>query len=344
MEKKIAANEKKETSVLYVLTNLDLEIDLTQSIIQNLKNEAVKKQKQIAKIEKSLKTTQKNLQQLKEIMRKRLVYFYKYGRMKDLELLLTARSFNQGLLWIEYQKRLSAQDYRNYIKIKENQAQIGRDRNLLTIELEEKRKLLRDKVKEEQNIMKKKTERQKVLHSIRQTNDLLRQQLAEKERSAAEIRKLIVQLESTPARAPLIDPGTPFTELQGRMIWPTHGKIIAKFGKYKHPVLKTVTENIGIDIQASLGSSVQAVANGRVTVITWQRGRGNIIIISHYGGYYTVYTHLEEIYIDLFEEVEMGQIIGNVGESGSLKGPMLHFEIWKGTEKLNPESWLGKQT
>ncbi len=344
VEKEITANEKKESSVLYVLTNLDLEIDLTQSIIQNKKSETKKSERQIAKIEKQLNTTQKELQRLKEMLKKRLVYFYKYGRMKDIELLLTARSFNQGLLWIEYQKRMSAQDHRNYQGIIDKQAQIERDRNLLTIELEEKRKLLAAKLKEEDNLKKKKDERQKVLKSIRQNTDLLRQELVAKELAAAEIRKLVAQLDRAPVTTPLLESGTPFSELQGRMLWPTQGQVITKFGKYKHPELKTVTENIGIDIKAGLGSPVSAVAEGRVTVITWQRGRGNIIIISHYGGYYTVYTHLKEILVNVFEEIEMGQVIGNVGESGSIKGPVLHFEIWKGQQKLNPEFWLAKQT
>ncbi|MFQ5863779.1 MAG: murein hydrolase activator EnvC family protein [bacterium] len=340
VEREIAASEKKETSVLHFLTNLDLEIDLTQSLIHSLKKEEKRKAKQIATLEEKLKTAQDELKRLKELFSKRLVYFYKYGRLKDVELLLTAQSLNQGLLWIEYEKRLSQHDYRSYLKIKEKQAQIARDRDLLTIELEEKRRLLEEKLREEKKLKAKKTERQKFLQSIRKNTDFLRQQLAEKERAAAEIRRLILQLEEAPTQTPLLRPSTPFSELSGQMIWPTQGEIITRFGKFMHPELKTVTENIGIDIRAPAGTPVHAVASGRVTAITWQRGRGNIIIVSHYGGYYTVYTHLEEILVNFLEEVEMGQVIGTVGESGSLKGPLLHFEVWKGTEKLNPEIWL----
>ncbi|MFQ5823378.1 MAG: murein hydrolase activator EnvC family protein [bacterium] len=340
VERKIAVSEKKETSVLHFLANLDLEIDLTQSLIQNLKREGKKKANQILKIEKKLKSTQEELQRLKEFFGKRLVYFYKYGRLKDIELLLTAGSVNQGLLWLEYQKRLSQHDYRNYLKIKEKQAKIARDKDLRTIELEEKRKLLDEKLKEEKKLKAKKAERQKFLQSIRRNTDLLRQQLTEKERAADEIRKLILKLEETPSQTPLLRPSIPFSELKNQMIWPTQGNIITRFGKYTHPNLKTVTKNIGIDIQAPAGSPVQVVASGRVTAITWQRGRGNIIIVSHYGGYYTVYTHLEKILVNLLEEVDMRQVIGTVGESGSLRGPLLHFEIWKGTQNLNPELWL----
>jgi septal ring factor EnvC (AmiA/AmiB activator) len=342
VEKEITKSEKKETSVLHLLANLDLEIDLTQSLINTLRKEEKSKARQIAKIEEKLKTTQGELQRLKDLFSKRLVYFYKYGRLKDVELLLTAQSFNQGLLWIEYQKRLSRHDYRSYLSIKEKQAQIGRDKDLRTLELEEKRKLLEEKIKEEKKLKAKKAERQRVLQSIRKNTDILRQQLAEKERAAQEIRRLILRLEETPSQTPLLRPSIPFAELRGQMMWPTQGKIIAKFGKYKHPELKTITENIGIDIQAPAGSPVQAVASGRVTAITWQRGRGNIVIVSHYGGYYTVYTHLEEILVDFLEEITMGQVIGTVGESGSIKGPMLHFEVWQGTQKLDPEDWLVK--
>jgi len=344
VQKEIEANKKDETSVLYVLTNLDLDIDLAHSVIRNLKKERKKKESQISKINKNLKTTQQELERLKEIFRKRLVYIYKYGRFKDIELLLTAKSINDGLLWVEYQKRLSENDYRNYVQIKEKQTKITRDQSLLTIELKEKKKLLRNKINEEAKLKTKKHERQKVLTSIRKNTDLLRQRLIEKENAAKEITSLIARLERAPKQTPLPKPGTLFSKLRGLMIWPTEGRIVTRFGKVKHPELKTFTENIGIEIKAPEGNPVQVVAKGKITTITWQRGRGNIVIVSHYGGYYTVYTHLGEILVDLLDDVEPGQVIGNVGESGSLKGPILHFEVWKGTTKLNPENWLAKST
>jgi len=343
MQKEIAASERKESSELFVLSNLDLEIDLAQSVIQNLKQERKKKERQIRRIEKKLNEAIAKMKTLQELIAKRLVYTYKHGRLKDLELLLTANSINEGLLWIEYQKRLSAHDYRNFLRLKENRRQIVRNRDLLAIEVQEQQRILKDKLTEEQRLRVKKKKRQQILRKIRHNTDLLRQQLAQKEEAAAEIRKIILQLEKRPKTAPLPEPATPFADLRGRMLWPVKGKIVSRFGKVRHPVLKTVTENIGIEIKAPLGKPVQAVASGKVTAITWQRGSGNIIIISHFGGYYTVYTHLQELFVDLLDEIQMGQIIGSVGESGSTKGPILHFEIWKGTEKLNPEDWLANR-
>lgn len=340
-EKDISANKKKEKSVLNYLANLDLEIDLTQSLVLKLRKEEREKTEQIRQLGERIKKTEEELEQLKAVFARRMVYFYKYGRVKDLELLLTTRSINQGLLWMEYQKRLADHDYRNYREIKDKQAQLIRDKDLRTLELAEKQKIIKQKIQEEKDLKSKKGKRQNILKSIRQDTELLRQKLADKQKAAEEIRKIIFRLESTAEQTPLLKPDTPFPELKGKMLWPTRGKIVAKFGRFVHPQLRTVTENLGVDIQAPSGKTINAVASGKVTAITWQRGRGNIVIISHYGGYYTVYTHMQEIWVTQLQDVEMGQAIGTVGESGSLSGPMLHFEIWKGTEKLDPEDWLG---
>ena len=85
---------------------------------------------------------------------------------------------------------------------------------------------------------------------------------------------------------------------------------------------------------------MRSVAAGRVTAITWQRGYGNLMIISHSDGYYTVYTHLADINVALNEEVAAEQIIGAVGDTGSLQGATLHFQLWNREEALNPEDWL----
>ena len=134
-----------------------------------------------------------------------------------------------------------------------------------------------------------------------------------------------------------------FPKLKRNMIWPTAGYVISHFGRHKHPKWKTITENIGIDIKAEFGQDVRAVANGIVTAITWQRGRGNIVIINHLGGYFSVYTHLSQIIVQIDQKIQIGQVIGNVGDTGSLQGPMLHFEIWKGTTKQNPAYWIVKK-
>ncbi|MDZ7261398.1 MAG: peptidoglycan DD-metalloendopeptidase family protein [candidate division KSB1 bacterium] len=342
-KEKISEQERKEAALSDLLANIDREIDLTQTLIQKLRKEENKKQQQIKRLEASLAETEKELTTLKTLYARRMVYFYKYGRIKDLEILLTARSFNQRYLWIKYQKILADNDRRNLKNILDKEAKIEKQNRLLSQELTECQKIVEEKKKEEANLKNKRIQRQQLLAGIQKDKQLYLQRLKEYEKSALEVQRLIA-LEEEQRLANIQTTGrkeiSNFPELKGRMIWPTRGKIIATFGKHRHPQLKTITENLGIDIKAPYGQEVRCVAKGRVTAITWQRGRGNIVIVNHQGGYYTVYTHLAEIRVGLNQEVEMGQVLGTVGESGSLEGPMLHFEIWKTNQVLDPEDWL----
>ncbi|HPY01398.1 MAG TPA: M23 family metallopeptidase, partial [Candidatus Marinimicrobia bacterium] len=70
---------------------------------------------------------------------------------------------------------------------------------------------------------------------------------------------------------------------------------------------------------------------------------GNTIIIDHGSGFYSVYSHVENIRVAENDYVTANSVIAEVGQSGSLSGPMLHFEIWRNKTKLNPEEWLNKR-
>ena len=107
--------------------------------------------------------------------------------------------------------------------------------------------------------------------------------------------------------------------------------------------MKTTTENPGIDIKGQPGSPIRSVLGGVVTTITYIRGYGTTIIIDHGGGFYTVYSHVTNIQTTVDGQVRNGDIIAYMGDSGSINGSKLHFEIWGKGQKLNPEQWLIKK-
>jgi murein DD-endopeptidase MepM/ murein hydrolase activator NlpD len=102
-----------------------------------------------------------------------------------------------------------------------------------------------------------------------------------------------------------------------------------------------VTQNTGIDIQTRSGSNVFAVAAGEVAALSFIPGFGNILIINNYSGFHTVYAHLSDINVSRSDKVSEGEVIAHSGES--VDGSLLHFEIWKERDKLNPELWLAKR-
>ena len=119
------------------------------------------------------------------------------------------------------------------------------------------------------------------------------------------------------------------------------GQLVGRFGPETHPRFGTSINNNGIDIAAQLGTPVRAVAKGRVEYTSEDYASyGPIVILNHGDGFFTLYAHLSEILVAVGQEIPAGQIVGRVGDTGSLKGPILHFEVRKGGSALNPEAWL----
>ena len=126
------------------------------------------------------------------------------------------------------------------------------------------------------------------------------------------------------------------------MIWPLHkGRVIRKFGENKNKSLNTVTLNYGVDIKANKDKNVRSVGEGVVATIDWLPGYGNVIIVSHKNDYRTVYGHVSEIFVSEGDKVKAGSVLALVDEG--IDGYVLHFEIWKGRDKQNPETWLAKK-
>ena len=341
--RKVQQEERKERKLLDAIAQFDREMDLTHQLLTELEREEKRRGRQISKISRDLDNTRDELNRLQQIYARRIVSFYKYGRMKDIELLISTKSFNQTLTWFKFQQLIAENDQRNYDNILNKKEKIETQRNKLKNEAVAQHRIIIEKREEEKRLKNKGKERNKLLAQVQDNKQIFLQRLKDYESSMREIQRLINVEEDK--RLTLEQEGivqsSDFPGLKGRMIWPTRGKIINHFGRYRHPKWRGVTlQNIGIDIQAEFGADVRATAKGIVTAITWRRGMGNIIMINHFGGYFTVYTHLSQIFIQVDESVEAGQVIGSVGDSGSFSGPMLHFEIWKNKDALDPEQWL----
>ena len=143
-----------------------------------------------------------------------------------------------------------------------------------------------------------------------------------------------------PAKPGTDAPGVGFGSLRGRLPWPTEGRIIAAYGAQVHPRFGTRTQRNGVDIEANQGREVGAVYAGHVIYTGWFKGYGNLIILDHDNEYYTLYAHMAEIQVKEGDDVRQGQRIGTVGDTGSLEGPRLYFEVRYQGKPQDPEQWL----
>ena len=143
-----------------------------------------------------------------------------------------------------------------------------------------------------------------------------------------------------PTPAPGGTTGTGFGALRGRLHWPAEGKVVGEYGAQIHPWFGTKTFKNGIDIGVPEGTSIVAVYAGQVLYTGWFRGYGNLIIVDHGGEYYTLYAHAAEIRVKEGDEVKQGQPIATVGDTGSLQGPLLYFEVRHAGRPQDPAQWL----
>jgi septal ring factor EnvC (AmiA/AmiB activator) len=142
-----------------------------------------------------------------------------------------------------------------------------------------------------------------------------------------------------PSRTP-DGPAVGFGALRGRLPWPTDGRIVSAYGAQVHPRFGTRTYRNGVDIEAVEGTDVAAVFAGTVVYTGWFKGYGNLIILDHGSDYYTLYAHVAEIRVKEGDDVRQGQRIGTVGDTGSLAGPRLYFEVRYQGKPQDPEQWL----
>ncbi len=370
-EKRLRESEKREQSTLEHLDDLEQQSALIRQLIRKLREEERTITKDIDQAKVSIEELEKQLHALRTHYAGYVRSVYKNGRVYDVELLFSSNSINQLLIRIEYLKRFSGQRVNDLKKIVQKKTELEEENDQLQQTLKNERALLAEKTKEEQSLKTKAAQRQRVLNRIRTDKKTLRQELSRKTAAVKRIEQMIADLiekerlkreelrkqrEAAAARererlaaaskapAPIIEiePTGAFAQLRGRMRWPVASGVIAsKFGNQTHPVLKTVTQNSGVDISVKVGTDVVAVAEGEVSLISFIPGYGNVVILNHYNGYRTVYAHLSDIQVVEAQKIREGDPVGKSGDS--LAGSILHFEVWQEREKMNPELWLAKK-
>ncbi len=342
--------ESEEKSLLTRLHETEKKISLTEKLITQLQRERQQKERQIRETEQSISTLEMKLKALKAEFAARLVYVYKKGDYNDLELLLTSQSLNQAIYRHKYLRILADIEKQLAFDIKHNISEVDRKKQQRLKELEEKRQIIDEQIKYQRSLAQQNKKRNQQIAAAKRNKNYLATQIKEKQAAAKQLSQLIANLEEEKAAREKelarqralsgIRGKNLFPKNKGHLNWPVSGEIVSKFGTHKHPTLKTITENSGIDIKASRGTPVRVVFDGVITTITYIRGFGNTIIVDHGSGYYTVYTHVNNVRVYENQYVSTRTVLAEVGDSGSLSGTLLHFEIWNKRNKLNPEEWL----
>ena len=341
-----------ETTTSKRIINLDEELALVNRLIQSLKKEENFNRDKVDNLKSRIKIKEDELNLLRTRYEQRIINTYLKGRVSDLEKVLSSASWRQAVYRTQYLKIISSIEQKMTKEIKSILLIINKDKLKLESLLRQSISLKRDKQKQMTSLRKMKIKREKELNRIRQDKSALANYMQEKSSGVKQLESIIKKVLEDKARyereARIRQQRQAlktkeFNLLKGQLPWPTEGRVILKFGKQWNSLLKTTTDNPGIDIKGQPGSSIRSTMSGVVTTITYIRGYGTTIIIDHGGGFYTVYSHVTNIQTQVDSEVRSGDVIAYMGDSGSVNGAKLHFEVWGKGQKLDPEKWLMKK-
>ena len=349
---KIKTAESRERSASTRISSLDEEISLTAKLIRSLKSEEEKTRKRILQLKSEILKNENELESLRARYKKRIVNSYRKGRLTDLEKVFSSTTWRQAIYRTQYLKIISDIEKKLTNQIESLLIQISQQKLELEAVLRNNLKLVRDKQQQISSYRDMRIDREKELNRIRNDKKALSNYIEEKEAGIIQLESIIKKVLEDKARFERelrirkqqeALKTKSFKALKGQLPWPAEGRIIAKFGRQWNSKLKTTTENPGIDIKGQPGSPIRTVLGGVVTTITYIRGYGTTIIVDHGGGFYTVYSHVTNIQTVVDGQVRNGDIIAYMGDSGSINGSKLHFEIWGKGQKLDPEKWLIKK-
>ena len=345
--------ETKESrqSTLHQLTILKKRVSLRNELLEQLDQQVSNIEERIEDHQKQIDYLQDKIERLKKSY-ERIIYnaYLNNKGFNNLMFILSAESFNQAYKRFKYLNQLA-----KYRKDQARQIQIQKEKLELKIQelkrlRSEKEDIRSQKVNEKQKLKQEEIQVKRQIHSLQRKESHIREEIEQKRKTVAQLEKEIEKIieeerkrtkrwENLSAKHKEIT--NAFASSKGKLDWPINdGVITSEFGENSHPLLKGIkTYNNGIDISTTNNSKVRCIFEGITRKVVSIPG-ANLTVIVRHGNYLTVYSNLVDVNVRPGEQVAKGEIIGEVYRDKSSNENILHLELYRENERLNPEEWL----
>jgi len=328
LTERIPGMELKRATLKQERQKVELQIELIKAEKEQNRGDKQRVSGQIAELEQALG--------------KRLRLLYKKGPLGYTQALLNEDAIEDLVLSLYYVEHLTKKDrvmLERFLEL--NRELKATEAKLLDLENSEKERLetLEEKKKEISELLNRRKREIAVLFKKSKEREALLNQLAEEKK---ELTELIGKLQKGELDESAIPP-IPITHYKGRLDWPADGEVLRQFGVFRDAQFSTKRRQNGIDIAIKRGQDVKAVYGGQVIFADWFKSYGNLVILDHGRQYVTFYAHNENLLVKKGDAVERNQVIAQAGDSGSLEGPFLHFELRQSTKAEDPQKWLKKR-
>jgi septal ring factor EnvC (AmiA/AmiB activator) len=348
-KRKAAEARARETSILAELEQVEQRLADKQRDISRLDSRIKKLQADVGGLRGEVRSLEKQRAGQEQALARRLRAMYKVQAQGGaLPLLLSGDDPVARAVAVRHLTQLAALDARLIQEYRGTTDRLEDRRRREETRQRELAGLRSDAQREQAEVDRDAAKRRTLLARVRDERAYHERMVGELTEAARRLEAFITDLQAKqrrlaripPPRGGVAPPRVGFGQLRGRLPWPTEGRVIAGFGAQVHPRFGTRTFRNGVDIEANGGREVTAVYAGHVIYTGWFKGYGNLIILDHDNEYYTLYAHMADIGVKEGDDVRQGQRIGTVGDTGSLEGPRLYFEVRFQGKPQDPEQWL----
>lgn len=293
---------------------------------------------EISELESSQTSLEEQVGERASELALQLVTAYRQGSQSRLKMLLNQDDPRRLSRQLAYHGYLSRTRLAAIEDLRESVSELERTRSDLSAEAERLTQLLAERKRSTQRLESAMTQREEALGALEQRLARDRDQLADLERDAAELSRLLEQLSDVLADVPPEVDIPPFPELRGKLKMPLTGRVLEAFGDHRSDELQWT----GWLIDADTGEEVKSVAHGRVAYAEWLRGYGLLMIIDHGDEFMSLYAHNEALMRDVGDWVAPGDVVALAGRSGGASEPVLYFELRQGGRPIDPAGWISR--
>jgi septal ring factor EnvC (AmiA/AmiB activator) len=341
----ISQVQKKEGSILQTLEKIEGELDKKSKLLKDTNVRLSTVASEMRQKQAEAEAIRLSLAQRRQLFRNRVAALYRWYRGGSPFILFNGDpALGRFLQRKHYLESTVAFDRHLIAQLAEQTEQHNALAKTLALKKQqldgEKQALAQAK----ESVRKEAQNKKILLASLRQEKESRMRAVKELEQAAARLQKMMEEISRRAvSRPPNIPPGVGLAALRGKLDWPVKGDLISGFGKARHPEVAAEVFHNGIDIEAPMGEDVKAVEKGTVVFADRFSGYGKMVILDHGERYYTIYAHLSEILKRNGDTVKRGEALGKAGDSDSLSGAKLYFEMRKDGRSIDPVPWFAKR-
>ena len=313
------------------LANVERQVSASRSAVAELDFQVDAVGSEIEDTSRSLLHTTERLQTSKAILNRRLRDIYKRGELHSVRVMLGAGSFPDLLTRYRYLRLIASYDRALVRTVGELETDLVQQNDDLQVSMVSLGRLRQSRLSEVAALRSVEDTHRRTLVGYRTQEEATGNRLEQLALDETRVSALLTDLEARRleverAAARQGAPSTILTAEVGTMNWPVEGELIYRFGREERPN-GTVLRWNGIGIRAATGTPIQAVEAGTVAFAGPFEGYGLTVMLSHGGGFYTLYLYLEEIGVAQGRRVAVGQIVGTVGGADTPEGPHMEFQV-----------------